>query len=144
MRASSHYPIHSAPVLRSQEVTSTIKLTTFLSAAPDRAWTVLKGRDSHPNADSFKILYQESYRKLVYEVFGLPKVITKMIGHIELQPDGSGTWLQWTVQFTTKPTMPARFFKLLMRVAIARTLRQTAREFTRRVDLPQGDPAFGH
>jgi hypothetical protein len=57
-----------------------------------------------------------------------------MIGQVELQPDGAGTWLHWSLRFSTKPTMVARLLRPLMQAGIARTLREAAKRFQAAVE----------
>ena len=110
-------------------VASTVELSTYLAAPPERVWAALRSFDSKSTAGLLKVLYQETNRTLVYVVFGLPRIVRNMIGQVHLQPDGAGTWLHWSLRFSTKPTMVARLLRPLMRAGIARTLRHAAQRF---------------
>lgn len=112
------------------EVASAIELSAFLAAPPEQVWRALRNFDSKSTAGLLKVLHQESNRKLIYAVFGLPKIVKSMIGQVELQPDGPGTRLHWSVRFSTKPTLFARLLRPLMRAGIARTLREAIKNFT--------------
>jgi carbon monoxide dehydrogenase subunit G len=108
------------------EIGSKVELSTFLAAPPEQVWLVLRDFDSKSTTGLLTVLHQESNRKLVYAVSGLPKTVKSMIGQVELLPDGPGTHLRWSVSFRTKPTMFARLLRPLMRAGIARTLRDAA------------------
>jgi hypothetical protein len=108
------------------EVASVVELFTKLLAPPEIVWPALRNFDSNSTRGLLKILEQESYRKLVYSVSGLPKTIKSMVCKVQLEPHGEGTKLHWSVIFTTKPTMFARFLRPLMRAGICRTLRDAA------------------
>jgi carbon monoxide dehydrogenase subunit G len=110
-------------------VTSTVELSTYLAAPPERVWAALRNFDSKSTAGLLKVLYQKTNRELVYAVSGLPRIVSNMIGQVELRPDGAGTRLHWSLHFSTKPTLIARLFRPLMRAGIARTLREAAQRF---------------
>ncbi|MBI3949104.1 MAG: hypothetical protein HY314_01410 [Acidobacteria bacterium] len=109
------------------EVASTVELTTFVAASPEQVWLALRNFNTKSTTGLLKVLHQESNRKLVYAISGLPKTIKSMIGQVQLQPYGPGTQLHWSVRFSTKPTMFARFLRPLVRAGIARTLRDAAK-----------------
>jgi hypothetical protein len=116
-------------LMANPQVVSMVKLSTFLAASPERVWAAVRNFDSNASRGLLKILHQESHRKLIYAVLGLPKVVKSMIGQVELQPAGPGTQLLWSVRFSTKPTLFARLLRLLVRAGIARTLHDAARKF---------------
>jgi carbon monoxide dehydrogenase subunit G len=113
----------------SATVASVIELSAYLSAPPERIWAALRNFDSKSTAGLLKVMHQETNRRLIYTVFGLPGIVKQMIGHVHLQPEGAGTWLHWSLRFNTKPTLLARLFRPLMRASIARTLRDAVRRF---------------
>jgi len=116
------------------EVTSKVELLTFLAAPPEQVWMALRNFDSKSTTGLLKVLYQESNRKLIYAVSGLPRTVRSMIHHIQLQPDGLGTQLHWSVRFSTKPTMFARLLRPLMRAGISRTLREAVKNLNRMIE----------
>ena len=109
------------------EVASSVELATFVAAPPEQVWAALRNFDSKSTTGLLKVLHQESNRKLVYAVSGLPKTIKNMVGQVELQPVGTGTQLHWSVRFNTRATMFARLLRPLVRAGIARTLREAAK-----------------
>jgi carbon monoxide dehydrogenase subunit G len=115
-------------------VTSMVELSAYVAAPPERVWGALRSFDSKSTAGLLKVLYQETDRRLVYAVSGLPRNIKHMVGHVHLQPDGAGTWLHWSLRFSTSRTLIARLFRPLMRAGIARTLRDAAQRFQAAVE----------
>lgn len=122
------------------EIISVVRLSTYVAAPPQRVWLAVRQFKSHSPPREIKILHQESGRKLIYAITGLPPIIKRMTGEIELRPDGAGTWLHWSVRFSTKPTLFSRLFRPLLRAGIARTLRRAARAFKARMEGNGAEP----
>jgi hypothetical protein len=113
------------------EVASQVEVAAFLAASPEQVWMALRNFDSKSTTGLLKVLHQESHRKLIYSVSGLPKTVKSMIGQVELRPEGTGTQLLWSVRFSTKPTMFARLLRPLVSAGIARALREAVKNLKR-------------
>lgn len=113
------------------EVASQVEVAAFLAAPPEQVWMALRNFDSKSTSGLLKVLHQESNRKLIYSVAGLPKTVKSMIGQVELRPEGTGTQLHWSVRFSTKPTMFARLLRPLVSAGIARALREAVKNLKR-------------
>lgn len=116
---------------REPAVTSQVEVTAFVAAPPEQVWMALRNFDAKSTSGLLKVLHQETHRKLIYSVAGLPKTVKSMIGQIELRPEGTGTQLHWSVRFTTKPTMFARLLRPLVSAGIARALGQAVKNLNR-------------